>query len=191
MSGRDRVPEWARRGRGHWRYRGQERPPFARAPGPGEESVWDYPRPPRIEPDAREVEVRVALGGTDLEVARTNASVRVLETASPPTFYVPPEAVDASLLVRASGRSACEWKGVASYFDLVASGQRIERIAWSYESPFPEFEPIRGWLAFYPHLAQCTVGGVRVEPQRSAFYGGWVTPEIVGPMKGEPGSEGW
>jgi uncharacterized protein (DUF427 family) len=149
--------------------------------------VWDYPRPPRIVPDAREVVVRV----DDFELARTRLSVRVLETASPPTFYLPPEDVRVERLVAAAGRSRCEWKGEARYFDYVGDGVRVPRIAWCYPDPFPEFASIRGWLAFYPHLADCSVAGIAVEPQPSAFYGGWVTPEIVGPMKGEPGSEGW
>ncbi|UCE85590.1 MAG: DUF427 domain-containing protein [Deltaproteobacteria bacterium] len=181
------IPEWARRGRSGWRYVGQERPPFAVAPAAGQESVWDYPRPPRVEPDAREVVVRV--GAT--EIARTRRSVRVLETASPPTFYIPREDVRSELLEPSAGSSRCEWKGEARYWNVILPDQRLGRVAWSYPDPFPGFEAIRDHLSFYPARVECGVGSIRVEPQPGRFYGGWVTPEIVGPFKGEPGSEGW
>jgi uncharacterized protein (DUF427 family) len=181
------VPDWARRRRSGWRYYGQERPPFAVAPGPGQESVWDYPRPPRLADDAREVLVRVG----EVELARTRRSVRVLETASPPTFYLPPEDVRAELLEPSPGSSLCEWKGEARYVGLALPGRRVERVGWSYPDPLPEFERIRGYLSVYPGLVECFVDGARVQPQPGRFYGGWVTAEIVGPFKGEPGSEGW
>lgn len=174
-------------GRGGWRYGGQERPPFAIAPGEGQESVWDYPRPPRLEPDPRLVEVRL---GPET-IARTERSVRVLETASPPTFYIPPEDVRAKLLEPASGRTHCEWKGEARYWTVVAGAVRLEGVGWSYPDPSPVFVALKDYLCFYPARIECYVDAVRVEPQPGRFYGGWVTPEIVGPFKGGPGSEGW
>ncbi len=170
-----------------WRYRGQERPPWALEPGPGQESVWDYPRPPRLEPDARCVVVRVG----SHELARSERAIRILETASPPTFYLPPEDVDLAALEAASGGSHCEWKGTARYFDYSKDGVRLEAFAWSYPDPFPEFEAIRDFLSFYPARAECLVDGERVRPQPGGFYGGWLTDEIVGPVKGDPGSSGW
>lgn len=170
-----------------WRYRGQERPPFAVVPGPGEESVWDYPRPPILEPDGREVTVRV---GTQ-EIARSRRSVRLLETASPPTFYLPPDDVRMEFLRMEAGGSRCEWKGEARYWSVMVPGRRVNNAAWSYSDPLPGYDLIRGYFSFYPSLVECAVGSVRVVAQPGQFYGGWVTPGVVGPFKGEPGSEGW
>jgi uncharacterized protein (DUF427 family) len=169
-----------------WTYHGQRRPDFAEEPGPGQESVWDYPRPPRIVPDSREVVVR---HGKD-ELARTVRGVRVLETASPPTFYIPPEDVSRALLVSAPGSSFCEWKGRAVYFSL-ASAPELGSVGWSYPEPTRPFQSIRGYLSFYPAKVSCFVDGERVRPQPGGFYGGWVTSEIVGPFKGKPGTGGW
>lgn len=170
-----------------WRYTGQERPPFALPPGPGQESVWDYPRPPRVAVDAREVVV--AFGA--FEIARTRRALRVLETASPPTFYLPRDDVNRSLLADAAGASTCEWKGRAAYLSVVAGGQRLERVAWCYPEPHPGFEALRDHVGFYPAPLDCRVDGLRVLPQPGRFYAGWVTPEIVGPFKGDAGTEGW
>ncbi len=170
-----------------WRYVGNQRPPFAVTPKPGKESVWDYPRPPRLERDVREVVVRVG----QTEVARSLRSWRVLETASPPTFYLPPEDVRVELLEASEGRSHCEWKGTAQYWRLKAPHGEQEPVAWSYADPLPAFDTLKGCLAFYPGRIECFVAGERVVPQAGDFYGGWITPEIVGPFKGDPGSEGW
>lgn len=175
------------RARAIWTHRGRHRPDFAVVPGEGEESVWDYPRPPGIASDSREVVVRA---DGDL-VARSRGALRVLETASPPGFYLPPEDVRVELLVPAPGASFCEWKGQASYWSVRTAGRLVERAAWSYADPFPEFETIRNYLAFYPGRLECTVDGERVRPQAGSFYGGWITSEIVGPFKGDPGTEGW
>lgn len=181
------TAEWASRARGRWRYTGRARPSFAIIPQPNQESVWDYPRPPRIERDAREVIVRTG----ETVIARSNRSLRVLETASPPTFYLPPEDVHVQLLVSSSGGSRCEWKGEARYWSVVVEKQRLERAAWSYPHPLPGFEPVRDYFSFYPALAACYVDSAKVKPQPGRFYGGWVTPEVVGPFKGEPGTEDW
>lgn len=159
-------------------------------PGPGQESVWDYPRPPCIVADTRLVEV----SREGRRLARSRGAVRVLETASPPTFYLPPGDVDLAQLERVPGRSHCEWKGEARYLAPSGgsgSGEGAAPIAWTYPDPFPEFESIRDWIAFYPGRVECRVDGERVRPQPGGFYGGWITDEIVGPVKGEPGSEAW
>jgi len=182
------IPDSIRRRRSGWRWDGSERPDFADEPGPGEESVWDYPRPPRLEEDDREVVVRHG----ELVVARTRHALRVLETASPPTFYLPPDDVRTDLLDGASGSSTCEWKGNARYWSLrTPDGEILERVAWSYPDPYPGFEELRDHLAFYPDRLESRVDGRRVQAQPGGFYGGWVTPEIVGPVKGEPGTGHW
>ena len=163
------------------------RRPKPDTPGPGQESVWDYPRPPRICRDDRLVEVKVG----DVVVASTTEATRVLETASPPTFYLPPSSIDFDLLERARGSSHCEWKGMAVYWDVVVAGDRLSSVAWSYPDPYPEFESLRDHVSFYPGRIACFVDSQRVRPQPGRFYGGWVTSEIVGPFKGEPGTGGW
>jgi uncharacterized protein (DUF427 family) len=173
--------------RAHWTWRGQARPPFAARPGAGQESVWDYPRPPRIVPDPREVVVRWG----DVEVARTHRALRVLETAHPPSFYLPWSDVARHLLQPAPGTSFCEWKGPARYWTLVDGHDRLAGVAWSYPHPFAEALVLANCVAFYPGNLTCTVDGAPVTAQPGGFYGGWVTPELVGPFKGEPGSQGW
>jgi uncharacterized protein (DUF427 family) len=168
-----------------WAYDGSRRPPFAQTPGSGQESVWDYPRPPRVEADTRLVEVKA--GGVTL--ASTRRALRVLETASPPGFYLPAADVDLAQLQRVAGRSLCEWKGAASYWAL--AGATAPPIAWTYDDPLPAFAAIRGCFAFYASRVECFVDDERVTPQPGGFYGGWVTQEIVGPMKGEPGTGHW
>jgi uncharacterized protein (DUF427 family) len=153
------------------------------------ESVWDYPRPPRLEPSAERVEV--VLDG--VVVARTTRSWRVLETSHPPTYYLPREAFLDGVLCPATGHTWCEWKGRASYLDLVApTGRVAERAAWTYERPTPGFEPIAGALAVMPgRVDRCVVDGEVVEPQPGGFYGGWITSRVTGPFKGAPGTRGW
>jgi uncharacterized protein (DUF427 family) len=151
------------------------------------ESVWDYPRPPAIRPESREV--LVTLQGET--IARSNRAVKVCETAGPPVVYLPPDDVASDALVPASGQTYCEWKGSASYYDVVAGGHAAERAAWAYHDPKDAFESIRGFVAFYPARVACELAGERVAPQPGQFYGGWVTAEIMGPFKGAPGSSGW
>jgi uncharacterized protein (DUF427 family) len=169
-----------------WQYRGQKRPDFAAVPGPGQESVWDYPRPPDLLPDERLVEV---YNGDQL-VASSSSTYRVLETAHPPAFYIPPQDVIWEILSATSGSSVCEWKGAASYWTL-SSAPETGVVGWSYPEPTAAFEKIRNYLSFYPAALACFVAGERVRPQPGKFYGGWITGEIVGPFKGEPGTEGW
>ena len=156
--------------------------------GPGEESVWDYPRPPRIEPCARRLKVEFA-GSV---VADSTRALRVLETASPPTLYVPPDDVRMDLLHVASGSSWCEWKGQARYWDVVVGDARAAEAAWSYPKPFDAFAALQDHLAFFPaRMDACWLDDERVRPQDGPYYGGWVTGEIKGPMKGAPGTQGW
>jgi uncharacterized protein (DUF427 family) len=174
-----------------WNYTGKHRPEFAKEPAKGQESVWDYPRPPKVVQDKRHVVVRA----DGQLIADTRNAWRVLETASAPSFYLPPEDVNQALLKRASGTSFCEWKGQARYWDIIlrdTSGEpKISRAVWSYHQPSERFSPIDGYYSFYPALVECYVDGERVTPQPGGFYGGWITSEIVGPVKGEPGTGGW
>ena len=181
------LPEWVKTARGQWAWRGQVRPPFAAVPGPGQESVWDYPRPPRLALDQREVVVRLG----ELEVARTRRAVRVLETSHPPSYYLPWDDLAKHLLEPAPGTSFCEWKGPASYWTLVDSDRRLAGVAWSYPQPLPGAEALAGCVAFYAGALDCRVDDAPVQPQPGGFYGGWITPELVGPFKGEPGSQHW
>lgn len=176
-----------------WQYVGDVRPPFADTPAPGQESVWDYPRPPRLVEDAREVVVVV---GT-VELIRTRGALRMLETASPPTFYLPVADATPGMLVPAphAGRSHCEWKGSAKYWsvttDPATGGTVLDAAAWSYPHPQSPYEQLAGYFSIYPGRCVCTVDGERVRAQDGGFYGGWVTAELAGPWKGKPGTGGW
>ena len=157
-------------------------------PGRGQESVWDYPRPPRVEPETRIV--RIVLGGD--KIATTDRALRVLETSHPPGIYVPPEAFAAGSLSPNPQRTVCEWKGLAEYWD--PSGGDVTRVAagWSYPEPRPGFEVIAGYISVYPgRVDACHLGDGLVRAQEGSFYGGWITDEIVGPFKGAPGTTGW
>jgi uncharacterized protein (DUF427 family) len=169
-----------------WKYRGHKRPDFAVVPETDQESVWDYPRPPRLAPDRRLVEIFHG----DQTVAASRETYRVLETASPPSFYVPPKDVNWERLTPAPGSSVCEWKGVARYWMLLST-PAAGVVGWRYPEPAPAFEAIRDHISFYPSVLACYVAGERVRAQPGRFYGGWITSEIVGPFKGEPGTEHW
>lgn len=161
-------------------------------PGPGQESVWDYPRPPALVPDDRHVVVE-APDGTVL--ADTHEAVRVLETSHPPSFYLPPADVDTARLVRQSSpRTVCEFKGAATYWDLLDdAGRRVARdVGWSYEQPTAAFRELAGHVTVHPErVGRCLVDGEVVRPQAGPFYGGWITDDVVGPFKGPPGTMGW
>lgn len=164
------------------------RRPEAVKPTLGQESVWDYPRPPRLERTGKRLEIW--LGG--VKIADTTSAFRVLETSHPPTYYLPPAAYLPGVLSRAEGRSVCEFKGVASYWTLTAGGQGAPAAGWSYEQPTPAFREMAGYVAVYAgRMDECRVNGERVTPQPGDFYGGWITADVVGPFKGEPGTLGW
>ena len=162
--------------------------PEPEARGPGQESAWDYPRPPRLEPIERRL--RVVLGGE--VVADTVRGFRVLETSHPPNYYLPPEDIVEGALTPAHGATVCEWKGRARFF-TVHGGDRTEtEAAWCYDTPSEAFTPIRCYVAFYAQrMDACFVDDEQVTPQPGRFYGGWITPDVVGPFKGGPGSRGW
>ncbi len=155
---------------------------------PGQESVWDYPRPPIVAPCGK----RVLIVHRGVTIADTLGAVRTLETSHPPTYYLPPADVLMSALHPIDGSSFCEWKGHARYFDVIVDGQRMAKVAWSYPAPTANFELLRDYLAFYAEpFDACFVGGERVTPQPGGFYGGWITADLAGPFKGVPGSRFW
>jgi uncharacterized protein (DUF427 family) len=155
---------------------------------PGQESVWDYPRPPAIRPS--DAHIVVILGG--VTVCETSTSWRVLETSHPPTYYLPRSAFGPGVLVPAAGRSLCEWKGQAGYLDVVGGTEVAPRAAWFYASPDPAYAALRDHVALYPGaMDRCLVDGEPVAPQPGGFYGGWITSAVRGPFKGIPGSSGW
>ena len=152
------------------------------------ESVWDYPRPPRAEPSTRRI--RVVIG--DVTVADTTHAIRVLETSHPPAYYVPPEDVRSEYLRPSRRRTYCEFKGQASYYDLVAGEREVRDAAWYYPDPNERFAAIRDHVAFYPgRVDACFVDEEEVVAQAGDFYGGWLTSDIEGPFKGGPGTAGW
>ena len=152
------------------------------------ESVWDYPRPPKVEPSNEEIVV-VHNG---VELIRTNRSFRVLETSHPPTYYLPISEFNKDSLVPVDGNTFCEFKGRADYFDLVVGDAKIERFAWEYPEPTKGFVDLIGHIAFYPaSVDKVTVDGEQVIPQEGGFYGGWITSRVKGPFKGAPGTWGW
>ncbi len=156
--------------------------------GPGQESVWDYPRPPRLE----SVPERLRIVFDGMTIADTTRGWRVLETSHPPTYYIPPEDIAPGSLARIASGSFCEWKGRAIHFDVVGPTRRAPQAAWAYPTPTPDFAPIANHVAFYAApMESCHVGDDLVTPQPGGFYGGWITPRIVGPFKGGPGSQGW
>lgn len=155
---------------------------------PGQESVWNFPRPARAEPTTAHLRV-VHRGVT---IADTRAGIRTIETSHPPSYYFPPGDVDQALLRPAAGSSFCEWKGQAHYVDIVVGDHVVSQGAWAYADPTPAFAILRDHLAFYPALFDaCFVDGERVVPQPGGFYGGWITAAVAGPFKGGPGSRFW
>ncbi|CAN5796540.1 DUF427 domain-containing protein [soil metagenome] len=157
-------------------------------PAEGQESVWDYPRPPRLENvDKR---IKVVFGG--VTIAYTTRAIRVLETSHPPVYYFPPEDVRTEHLAPVEGTTFCEWKGRAQYWDLETDERTENRAAWSYPDPTPSFESLKNYLTFYPSkMDTCWVDGEKVQAQEGGFYGGWITADIVGPFKGASGTGGW
>jgi uncharacterized protein (DUF427 family) len=155
---------------------------------PHQESVWAYPRPPRLDP----VQSRLRVLFDGVLIADTVAGFRVLETSHPPTYYLPPGDIAPAALERAAGASYCEWKGEAVYFTVVGPTRRAERAAWAYPDPTPPFRAMAGHVAFYAaQMDACFVGDEQVTPQPGGFYGGWITRGVIGPFKGEAGSAGW
>jgi len=157
-------------------------------PGPGQESVWDYPRPPRLEASLK----RVQIVFNGIMLADTHRAKRVLETSHPPVYYLPPGDIAMQYLTATSQTSFCEWKGLAGYYTLTIGDKIVPNAAWFYPNPTPAFASLKDYIAFYPgRMDACFIDGQQVSAQPGDFYGGWITPEIVGPFKGDPGTWGW
>ena len=157
-------------------------------PGPGQESVWDYPRPPKLE----ESERHITITHHDKLIVDSRSAYRVLETSHPPTYYFSPDTVRAEFLIAVQGSTFCEWKGSASYYDLLVGDHRVSRAAWYYHNPNSAYDPIRNYISFYPgKMDECVVDGELIEAQEGDFYGGWITEDIVGPFKGASGTGFW
>jgi uncharacterized protein (DUF427 family) len=158
-------------------------------PGPGQESVWDYPRPPAIEPNTKHLRVEL----DRVTIAETTRGHRILETSQPPAYYFPPDDVRMDLLSPSTTRTFCEWKGQAVYFSArTADDRTVEDAAWSYPDPVERYAAIKDHIAFYAQRVDaCWVDGEQVRGNDGSFYGGWITSNIVGPFKGGPGTAGW
>lgn len=157
---------------------------------PRTESVWDYPRPPRLEPTPR----RIRIVQSGVTVADSIRALRILETSHPPVYYIPPADLDLSVLQPSAARqSFCEFKGLASYWNLTMPGQpQVADVAWSYERPVTSYAALAHHLAFYAsRVDECWVDEERVQPQQGDFYGGWITRDLRGPFKGALGTRGW
>lgn len=155
---------------------------------PGQESVWRYPRPPVAEPTPR----RIRIVHHDVGLVDTLAAIRTLETSHPPTYYVPQADIAMSALTMTARTSFCEWKGHAVYWSVAIGGAVFRDVGWSYPAPTPSFAILRDLIAFYAApFDQCLVDDMTVVPQSGGFYGGWITPDVVGPFKGGPGSNFW
>jgi len=154
----------------------------------GQESVWDYPRPPRLEPVSKQIQIYF----NDKLIADTMDGYRVLETSHPPVYYIPLIDIDNDCLIASDQQSYCEWKGQGSYYHVEVGDKKAINAAWYYKKPTKEFAAIKNCPAFYAHqMDKCLVDGEEVVPQPGNFYGGWITKDIVGPFKGIDGSWGW
>lgn len=157
-------------------------------PAPGQESVWDYPRPPRLEDSQKHIQVVF----NDVLIADTHRAKRVLETSHPPVYYLPPEDVQMQYFTRTNRSTFCEWKGQAAYYTLTVGDRSEPNVAWFYPAPVPAFTDLKNYIAVYPsRMDACYVDGERVTAQPGDFYGGWITKDIVGPFKGGTGTWGW
>jgi len=157
-------------------------------PGPGQESVWDYPRPPRVEDSNKHI--RVILNGA--VIADTHRAKRVLETSHPPVYYLPPEDVKMEYFIPTSRNTFCEFKGTASYYTITVGDKTLPNGAWYYRKPSKGYESLTNYIALYPsQMDACYLDDEQVQPQEGDFYGGWITSEIVGPFKGGAGTYGW
>lgn len=157
-------------------------------PGPGQESVWDYPRPPALEDSPK----RIKIVFNDNVIVDSQQTKRVLETSHPPVYYIPPADIAMDCLSEAPGTSFCEWKGRARYYTVTVGDRVAERVAWCYPTPTERFASLANYVAFYPSaMDACYVDDEQVQAQTGDFYGGWITSDIVGPFKGGAGTWGW
>ena len=181
-----KVPNWLLQARSKWTYTGKQRPDFAEIPKAGQVSVWDFPRPPIV----KQIQKTIHVEHEGIVLAKTNKALGTFETASPPTYYISKEDIQMEELVLLPQKtSLCEWKGAAHYWALKDNPDIS--IAWGYEQPFEPFEALKDHLAFYPQTLDCFVNNERVRPQPGQFYAGWITDDLAGPFKGEPGTGHW
>jgi len=157
-------------------------------PGPGQESVWDYPRPPRLEASTKRI--RIIYNG--VVIADSTNALRVLETSHPPVYYIPPADIQMQYLTKASRQTFCEFKGAASYYNVAVNGASVTQAGWYYPQPSPGYTDLANYVAFYPSkMEACYIDEEQVTSQPGDFYGGWITQDIVGPFKGDPGTLHW
>jgi uncharacterized protein (DUF427 family) len=157
-------------------------------PLPGQESVWDYPRPPKVEASPK----RIQIWFNEIMIVDSQQTQRVLETSHPPAYYIPPADIAMQYLSTISRQSYCEWKGMARYYCIQVGNKRAEQAAWYYPEPNAYFAVLKDYVAFYPsRMDACLVDGEKVTAQPGDFYGGWITADIVGPFKGASGTWGW
>lgn len=158
------------------------------APGPGQESVWDYPRPPRVEASTKHIQVSF----NGVMIADTRRAVRVLETSHPPVYYIPPEDVRMEYFTPTPRSTFCEYKGAAAYYTIRVGDRTEANAAWFYPRPSAPYAALASYIAFYPScMDACRVDGEQIQSQLGDFYGGWITKDIVGPFKGGVGTAGW
>ena len=157
-------------------------------PGPNQESVWDYPRPPRLENVTRHIKI---IFNNEL-IADTHRAKRILETSHPPNYYIPLDNIKTEYLTPSAHSTYCEWKGRARYYTLQVGNHQAINVAWDYPQISPTYAELQGYVSFYPApMDACYVNNEKVQPQPGSFYAGWITSDIVGPFKGGPGSWGW
>ncbi|MDD1415798.1 DUF427 domain-containing protein [Dolichospermum sp. ST_con] len=157
-------------------------------PQPGQESVWVYPRPPRVEDTTKHIQI---IFNGEI-ITDTHCAKRALETSHPPNYYLPIQDIKTEYLTKSDRKTYCEWKGWASYYNLTVGDRTALNVAWYYEEIFPDYEQLKGHLGFYPQpMDGCYVDGEKITPQAGDFYAGWITRDIVGPFKGESGTRGW
>ncbi len=157
-------------------------------PGPGQESVWDYPRPPRLEQSSKKIEVVF----NNVAIAVSTAAMRVLETSHPPIYYIPPHDIQLEYFTATSRSSVCEYKGRARYYTITVGDRVAANAAWCYPDPMAGFAEMHDYIAVYPsRMDACYVDGEKIQAQDGDFYGGWITRDIVGPFKGGAGTIGW
>ncbi len=186
MKKQQEIPIWLQQARNKWTYTGKVRPPFAETPKKGQRSVWDFPRPPAMEQESCEILVMY----NSIPLASTRKALAILETASPPTFYIPPSDVQIEQLTTVVQKSSfCEWKGKAVYWALRSSPDQI--VGWSYPNPLESYTLLTNHIAFYPQYLECFINGEPVRPQPGPFYAGWITDDLSGPFKGDPGTGHW
>jgi len=183
-----KIPKELQKEVNKWRNFKRKMPENIITPGPGQESIWDYPRPPKVELFTKKIRVEFA----DKVIAETNKSYKVMETSSPPCYYIAQDDINMDCLFKSAYKTLCEWKGSARYWSIRIGDKISKNAGWSYPKPWEGFEDIKDYIAFFAgRVDGCYIGDEKVVPQSGDFYGGWITSNIVGPFKGDPGTEHW